>query len=119
MSATVVSWPERGPQAFQISTSFPFTNEQKPNGELLVVRLRARKLPLEVAVSYRVYDGQAAVQKQLSIRNLGSKAVRISRLSVEAIAPSLGPENEIVLDAGYGTTQERFSIPGAPKTPPC
>ncbi len=88
------------------------TNEQEPNGKVLVVRLRARNTPLEVAVFYRVYDGQAAVQKQLSIRNLGPKAMRISRLSVETIAPSLGPENEIVLNAGYGTTPREIFYTG-------
>lgn len=88
------------------------TNGEIPNGKLLTVQLRAHNAPLEVAVSYRVYDGHAAIRKQLSIRNSGSEAMRISRLSVETIAPSLGPENEIVLAGGYGTTPREIFYTG-------
>jgi len=73
------------------------------NGKSLTIRLRAIQLPLEVSVIYNVYDGHPAVRKHLVLRNTGAAVLRLSHLNIEAIAPSVGPENEITLNTQYGT----------------
>ena len=74
-----------------------------PNGKSLTIRLRAKELPLEVSVIYSVYDGHPAIRKQLILRNTGSEALRFTHLNIEAIAPSVGPANETILNTQYGT----------------
>jgi alpha-galactosidase len=73
-----------------------------PDGKLLTVRLRSTTLPLEVSVMYRVYAGHPAIRKWLILRNTGSAALQLSHMNIEAIAPSVGPSNETLLNAQYG-----------------
>jgi alpha-galactosidase len=73
-----------------------------PDGKSLTVRLRSTKFPLEVSVMYRVYDGHPAIRKWLVLRNTGSAALHLSHMNIEAIAPSVGPSNETLLNAQYG-----------------
>jgi len=73
------------------------------NGKSLTVRLRHKELALEVWVVYAVYSGHAAIRKHLVLRNTGTTALRISHLNIEAIAISLGPDNETTLLTQYGT----------------
>jgi alpha-galactosidase len=73
-----------------------------PDGKLLTVRLRSTILPLEVSVMYRVYAGHPAIRKWLVLRNTGSAALQLSHMNIEAIAPSVGPSNETLLNAQYG-----------------
>ena len=73
-----------------------------PDGKLLTVRLRSTTLPLEVSVMYRVYDGHPAIRKWLILRNTGSAALQLSHMNIEAIALSVGPSNETLLNAQYG-----------------
>src|SRR5208283_1484301 len=74
----------------------------QPKGKSLTIRLRGKKLPLEVSVIYDVYDGHPAIRKQLILRNTGSAPLHFSHLNLEAIAPSVGLENETTLNAQYG-----------------
>jgi len=73
-----------------------------PDGKLLTVRLRSTILPLEVSVMYRVYNGHPAIRKWLALRNTGSAALHLSHMNIEAIAPSVGPSSETLLNAQYG-----------------
>lgn len=73
-----------------------------PNGRSLAIELQGTSLPIDVTVTYAVYDGHPAIRKWLTLRNTGSKLLRISHLEVEAISPSAGPANEVILNAQYG-----------------
>jgi alpha-galactosidase len=86
--------------------------ESIAHGKQLTVRLRAKAIPLEVAVVYAVYDGHPAIRKHLVLRNTGSAELRISHLSVESIAPSVGPENEVSLNTQYGVLPREIFYTG-------
>jgi alpha-galactosidase len=73
-----------------------------PDGKSLTVVLRSKTLPFDVSVIYRVYNGQPAIRKWLMVRNIGFAPLRLTHLNIEAIAPSVGPSNETVLNAQYG-----------------
>jgi alpha-galactosidase len=73
------------------------------DGKLLTIHLRSKGFPLEVSVVYRVYDGHPAMRKWLVVRNTGSTTLHLSHMNIEALAPSVGPSNETVLNAQYGT----------------
>jgi alpha-galactosidase len=73
-----------------------------PDGKSLTVILRSKTIPFDVSVVYRVYNGHPAIRKWLVVRNIGFAPLRLSHLDIEAIAPSVGPANETVLNAQYG-----------------
>jgi len=73
------------------------------DGKSLTIHLRSKAFPLEVSVVYRVYAGHPAIRKWLVLRNTGSATLHLSHMNIEAIAPSVGPSNETVLNAQYGT----------------
>jgi alpha-galactosidase len=73
------------------------------DGTLLTIHLRSKAFPLEVSVVYRVYNGHPAIRKWLVLKNTGSTTLHLSHMNIEAIAPSVGPSNETVLNAQYGT----------------
>src|SRR6202167_1903995 len=72
------------------------------DGKSLTIHLRSKTLPLEVSVVYRAYDGHPAIRKWLVLRNTGTAVLHLSHMNIEAIAPSVGPSNETVLNAQYG-----------------
>jgi alpha-galactosidase len=86
--------------------------EALPQGKALTIRLRAKQIPLQVSVVYRVYNGQPVVRKQLKIRNTGTAPLHLSHLNIEAIAPSVGPENETVLHTQYGALPREIFYTG-------
>jgi alpha-galactosidase len=73
-----------------------------PDGKSLTILLESKTLPLQVSVVYRVYDEQPAIRKWLVLKNTGAAPLHVSHLTIEAIAPSVGPSNETVLNALYG-----------------
>jgi alpha-galactosidase len=73
-----------------------------PDGKSLTLVLRSKTIPFDVSVIYRVYNGHAAIRKWLVVRNIGFAPLRLTHLNIEAIAPSVGPSNETVLNAQYG-----------------
>lgn len=83
-----------------------------PKGKALTVRLRHRKLPLEVDAVYSVYDGHAATRKHLVLRNTGTEPLHLSHLNVEALDLSLGPENELTLLTQYGAVPREIFYTG-------
>ena len=74
----------------------------EPDGKSLKLQLRSKQPGLDVAVVYRVYTDQPAIRKWLILRNTGATPLHLSHMDIESIAPSVGPANETVLDAGYG-----------------
>src|SRR5271157_4008503 len=88
------------------------TESPLPNGKSLTIRLRSKELPLEVSVIYNVYDGHPAIRKQLVLRNTGSAPLHFSHLNMEAIAPSVGPENETTLNTQYGAIPREIFYTG-------
>jgi alpha-galactosidase len=74
-----------------------------PNGKSLAVRLRHKKLALEVSVIYTCYNGHPAIRKHLVLHNIGALALRISHLNIESINLALGSANETTLLTQYGT----------------
>ena len=82
------------------------------NGKSLVVRLRHKRLALQVSVAYSVYDGHPAIRKHLVLRNTGSGALHFSHLNIEAIGVSIGPEDETTLLAQYGTIPREIFYTG-------
>ncbi len=83
-----------------------------PNGKSLTIRLRGHQLPLDLSLIYSVYDGQPAIRKRLVLRNTGSVPLHLSHLDIEAIAPSVGPENETVLNTQYGAIPREIFYTG-------
>ncbi len=81
-------------------------------GNSLTVRLRHKELGLEVDAIYNIYDGHPAIRKHLVLRNTGEAALKFTHLNIEALELSLGPENEIVLDAQYGTIPREIFYTG-------
>ncbi len=82
------------------------------NGRSLTIRLRHKTLSLEVAVVYNLYDAHPAIRKHLVLRNTGSTTLRFTHLAVEEIGISLGPENETILNAQYGTVPREIFYTG-------
>ena len=83
-----------------------------PKGKSLTIRLRGKELPLEVSVVYNVYDGHPAIRKHLVLRNTGSAPLHFSHLNIEAIAPSVGPADETVLNTQYGAIPREIFYTG-------
>lgn len=83
-----------------------------PNGTSLNIHLRHKVLPLDVSVVYRVYEGHPAVRKSLEITNTGEAAFRLTHMTIEALALSMGPEYETLLDAQYGTQPREIFYTG-------
>jgi alpha-galactosidase len=81
-------------------------------GKSLTVRLQSRKLPLEVAAVYRVYDGHPALRKHLVFRNTGASPLLVTHLNMESLELGLGPENEMTLLAQYGATPREIFYTG-------
>lgn len=97
------------------STAFALVSTREsvlPGGRSLTIQLRHKELALEVAAVYRVYDGHPAVRKHLVLRNTGTAALRISRLAIESIGVTLGPENETTLLTQYGTIPREIFYTG-------
>ncbi len=80
--------------------------------KILTIPLRHRKLPLEVSVGYAVYGDHPAIRKHLAIRNTGSATLHLSHLTVESLAISLGPENEVTLLTQYGAIPREIFYTG-------
>jgi alpha-galactosidase len=78
----------------------------------LIVRLRHQELGLEVDATYTSYDGHPAIRKHLVLRNVSASALKFTHLNIEALGLSLGPENETVLDAQYGTIPREIFYTG-------
>ncbi len=82
------------------------------NGKALTVRLRARRVPMDVTLVYSVYAGHPAIRKYLLLKNTGSSPLHLSHLDLEGIGPSVGPADETILNAQYGTAPREIFYTG-------
>ena len=82
------------------------------NGRSLIVHLRHKEVSLEVSVFYNIYDGHPAIRKHLLLRNTGTTTLRFTHLNIEALGVALGPENETILNAQYGTVPREIFYTG-------
>jgi alpha-galactosidase len=83
-----------------------------PGGKSLTIRLRSRKLPLEVAAIYRLYDGHPALRKHLIFRNTGSSPLLVTHVNLESLELALGPANEMTLLTQYGALPREIFYTG-------
>jgi alpha-galactosidase len=83
-----------------------------PNGSSLTIHLRHTHMELEVTSIYLCYDGHPAIRKHLVLRNTGATALKFTHLNIEALGLSFGPENEMVLNAEYGTVPREIFYTG-------
>jgi alpha-galactosidase len=83
-----------------------------PNGKSLTIRLRAKQLPLDVSVIYKIYTGHPAIRKSLVLSNTGSERLRFTHLDIEEIGPSFGPANETILNTQYGAIPREIFYTG-------
>jgi alpha-galactosidase len=98
-----------------VYSNFSLANAEEsklPNGKMLSVRLLQQDAGIEVTVVYRCYDGHSAIRKHLVLRNRGAAALKLTHVNIEALGLSLGPENEIVLDAQYGAIPREIFYTG-------
>ncbi len=86
--------------------------ESFAGGKSLTVRVRSRRLPLEAAAVYRVYDGHPAIRKHLLLRNTGGSPLLVTHLNVETLDLEIGPENEMTLLTQYGTVPREIFYTG-------
>ena len=86
--------------------------EPADKGKSLIIKLRHKRLALEVSVIYGVYHGHAAIRKHLVLRNAGRDALHLSHLNIEALGISVGPENETTLLTQYGTIPREIFYTG-------
>jgi alpha-galactosidase len=98
-------------------TDFTLASEPKQesgdrDSKLLTIPLRHKTLPLEVSAVYAVYAGHPAIRKHLVIRNTGAAPLHLSHLTIESLALSLGPENEITLLTQYGAIPREIFYTG-------
>ncbi len=114
-SASEFSFQCNGHTYTGTSSDFSFVRADEAalsNGKSLRIQLRSKQLPLEVSVVYNVYNGHPVIRKHLVLRNTGSGVLRITHLNIEAIAPSVGPENEVTLKTQYGAIPREIFYTG-------
>jgi len=88
------------------------TRDLSPAGKQLAIKLRAKAKPLEVTVSYSVYDGHPVVRKWIAITNRGGEPVTLSRLVSEAANLTPGLSNDLQVSAFYGTQPREIFFTG-------
>jgi alpha-galactosidase len=83
-----------------------------PAGKSLVIHLRSKAKPIDVAVFYAVYDGHAVVQKWIAITNRGKSPVTISHLAFESLGIAAGPPNAIQVSGFYASQPRELFYTG-------
>jgi len=83
-----------------------------PSGKLLIIKLRAKAKPIEVAVFYAVYEGHPVVRKWIAITSHGEKDITLSHLSFEAVNIAPGPASVLQASAFYGSQPREIFFTG-------
>jgi alpha-galactosidase len=83
-----------------------------PTAESLSIRLRAKSKPIEVTVSYAVYDAHPVVQKWIAITNRGTASVTLSHLSFESVTLRPGPPEVLQASGFYGSQPRELFFTG-------
>jgi len=88
------------------------TQGPAPLEKLLVIRLRAKARPIEVAVFYAVYEGHPVVRKWIAITNRGEKDITLSHLSFESVNIAPGPASVLQASAFYASQPREIFFTG-------
>lgn len=88
------------------------TRKLAPNGQSLAIHLRSRIKPIEVIVSYAVYDGHPVVRKWIDITNRGNAPVILSHLRFESVAIAPGPPSVLQASSFYGVQPREIFLTG-------
>jgi alpha-galactosidase len=88
------------------------TQDIAPSGKLLIIRLRAKAKPLEVAVFYAAYEGHPVVRKWIAITNRAEKGITLSHLSFEAVNIAPGPASVLQASAFYASQPREIFFTG-------
>jgi alpha-galactosidase len=83
-----------------------------PAGKRLEVRLMRESNPIEVVVSYAVYEGHPVIRKWLIITNRGSATVTLTRLAFEDAGLVPGKPDEMQVSAFYGIQPREIFFTG-------
>jgi hypothetical protein len=83
-----------------------------PNGQSLAIHLRSKAKPIDVTVSYAVYDAHPVVRKWIAITNRGSAPATLSHLGFESVAIAPGPPNVLQASAFYGVEPREIFLTG-------
>jgi len=88
------------------------TQNLSPSGKVLTIKLRARAKPMEVAVSYAIYEEHPVVRKWIAITNRGESAVTLSHLSFETVSLAPGPASVLQASGFYGSQPREVFFTG-------
>jgi alpha-galactosidase len=83
-----------------------------PSGQLLTIHLRSKAKPIEITVSYAVYDAHPVVRKWIAIINRGNAPVALSHLRFESVAIAPGPPNVLQASTFYGVQPREIFLTG-------
>jgi alpha-galactosidase len=88
------------------------TQSLAPSGKLLMINLRAKARPIEVAVFYAAYEGHPVVRKWIAITNRGDKEITLSHLCFEAANIAPGPARVLQASAFYASQPREVFFTG-------
>lgn len=83
-----------------------------PSGQLLTIHLRSNAKPIEVTVSYAVYDAHPVVRKWIAITNRRSAPTILSHLTFESVAIAPGPPSVLQASGFYGVQPREIFMTG-------
>ena len=73
-----------------------------PAGKLLVVKLKAKKKPIEVSAFYAVYTGHPVIRKWIAVTNRGDQEVVLNQMAFELQDLQAAPPSEQLQRFHYG-----------------
>ena len=73
-----------------------------PAGKLLVVKLKAKKKPIEVSAFYAVYTGHPVIRKWIAVTNRGDQEVVLNQMAFELQDLQAAPPSEQLQRYYYG-----------------
>ncbi|MGA2986245.1 MAG: alpha-galactosidase [Terriglobia bacterium] len=88
------------------------TQKLTPSAESLAIKLRAKTKPIDVTISYAVYDTHPVVQKWIAITNRGTAPVTLSHLSFESLSIAPGPPDVLQASGFYGSQPREVFFTG-------
>jgi alpha-galactosidase len=83
-----------------------------PGGSALTITLRGRSEPVEVSVTYAVYNEHPALRKWIAVRNTGNADLSLTHLCFEDLQAGPGTPSELEVAAGYGAIPRELFMTG-------
>ncbi|HMD85208.1 MAG TPA: glycoside hydrolase family 36 protein [Terriglobia bacterium] len=88
------------------------TQKLTPSARSLIVNLRAKTKPVDVAIFYAVYDTHPIVQKWIAITNRGAAPVTLSHFIFESVGVAAGPPDVLQVSGFYGSQPRELFFTG-------